>query len=182
MGCRGETPAGGGGGEGKPCWGGPTPHTPFSQISWDCYSQLVSTNLRCYLDVSMKEKFEPLSDGNIAVSLPNNMFKLQELEAYTIEAFQQEGLKHVESQMKSKGRGQFPLDHPEFGRKAWFSNGWECEILTPTGSFWQKGKLRMKVTYEFCPEGLGADESELRDFRSTNGSTEDSTWPPQPIH
>lgn len=34
----------------------------------------------------------------------------------------------------------------------WFNNGKDCEILSIGAGGWQKGKLRVKFTLEFCPD------------------------------
>ncbi|MBW4665182.1 MAG: hypothetical protein KME01_13430 [Chroococcus sp. CMT-3BRIN-NPC107] len=34
----------------------------------------------------------------------------------------------------------------------WFSDGKDCEILSIGAKGWQKGKLRIKFTLEFCPD------------------------------
>jgi hypothetical protein len=43
----------------------------------------------------------------------------------------------------------------------WINNGVDCQILKPSKN-WQKGKLRMKVSLEFCPD---EPESPLDDLR-----------------
>jgi hypothetical protein len=39
----------------------------------------------------------------------------------------------------------------ENGDQEWFKTGKECELLQE-GKRWQKGKLRIKLTLEFCPD------------------------------
>lgn len=47
-------------------------------------------------------------------------------------------------------------------RKKWLDEGVEVEVLKVGSLAWQKGKLRVKVTVEFCPD----DESNcLDEFR-----------------
>ncbi|MGK7932772.1 MAG: KGK domain-containing protein [Microcystaceae cyanobacterium] len=40
--------------------------------------------------------------------------------------------------------------------KKWIDEGLECEVLNLGANQWKKGKVRIKVTVEFCP-----DESEI---------------------
>jgi len=35
----------------------------------------------------------------------------------------------------------------------WFDQGVDCEILKLGSNTWQKGKLKIHVSIEFCPEG-----------------------------
>lgn len=39
-----------------------------------------------------------------------------------------------------------------YKNKLWFSTGKECEVLKPGSTGWQKGKVRLKVVLEFCPD------------------------------
>jgi hypothetical protein len=34
----------------------------------------------------------------------------------------------------------------------WFDEGENCEILRVGGKGWQKGKMRIRLTLEFCPD------------------------------
>ncbi len=45
----------------------------------------------------------------------------------------------------------------------WFNDGKNCEILSIGAGGWQKGKLRIKFTLEFCP-----DESEAEELTQSN--------------
>ncbi len=49
----------------------------------------------------------------------------------------------------------------------WFNKGKECEILKPGSTGWQKGKVRLKVIVEFCPDEpeVSEPESPLDDLR-----------------
>lgn len=47
------------------------------------------------------------------------------------------------------------IAHTEF-RHRWFIHGIECELLELGATKWRKGKVRIKVSLEFCP-----DESEI---------------------
>ncbi len=49
-------------------------------------------------------------------------------------------------------------------RKKWEFEGVKCEVLKPGGD-WQKGKVRMKITLEFCPDEPTQAPSPLDDLR-----------------
>lgn len=100
----------------------------------------------------MEEKFLPLEDRSIAVSLPQNMLKLQDLIDLARESFETVGLENIKGKFSKEGRGNFPVDHPEYGRKAWLSSGIDSEILQPSSGAWQKGRIRFKISLEFQPE------------------------------
>lgn len=48
----------------------------------------------------------------------------------------------------------------EFSNGEWFNNGKECEILKLGSKGWQKGKVRLKVIVEFCPDEPEVSEPE----------------------
>ena len=58
-------------------------------------------------------------------------------------------------------------DDLEYPNGEWFHNGKECEILKLGSTGWQKGKVRLKVIVEFCPDEaeLSEPKSQLDDWR-----------------
>ena len=46
-------------------------------------------------------------------------------------------------------------------RTQWINEGLECEVLNIGSDRWKKGKVRIKITLEFCP-----DESEIPEYES----------------
>ncbi|MGL5806097.1 MAG: KGK domain-containing protein [Xenococcaceae cyanobacterium] len=52
---------------------------------------------------------------------------------------------------------------------SWFTNGVCCKILRAGSNGWQEGKLRLKVTLEFCPDEpeVNQPESPLDDIRQS---------------
>jgi KGK domain len=50
---------------------------------------------------------------------------------------------------------------------SWFKNGVDCKILRAGSNGWEKGKLKLKVTLEFCPDEpeVNEPESPLDDIR-----------------
>lgn len=53
-------------------------------------------------------------------------------------------------------------DNWVFYRKEWLDTGKTCEVLHLGAKQWKKGRVRVKVTVEFCPNEL---ESPLDDIR-----------------
>ncbi|EAW38715.1 KGK domain-containing protein [Lyngbya sp. PCC 8106] len=55
----------------------------------------------------------------------------------------------------------------EFSNGEWFNEGKKCEILKLGSTGWKKGKVRLKVIVEFCPDEpeLSEPESPLDDLR-----------------
>ncbi|ERT06415.1 KGK domain protein [Lyngbya aestuarii BL J] len=58
-------------------------------------------------------------------------------------------------------------DDLKYANGEWFHNGKECEILKLGSTGWQKGKVRLKVILEFCPDEpeLSEPESPLDSLR-----------------
>ena len=46
-------------------------------------------------------------------------------------------------------------------RAKWIDEGVECEVLNLGANQWKKGKVRIKISFEFCP-----DESEISEYES----------------
>jgi hypothetical protein len=46
-------------------------------------------------------------------------------------------------------------------RMKWIDEGLECEVLNLGANQWKKGKVRIKVSFEFCP-----DEPEISEYES----------------
>ena len=73
--------------------------------------------------------------------------------------------------LKTKGVKYASIDKSEsqleFSNGDWFHKGKECEILKLGSTGWQKGKVRLKVIVEFCPDEpeLSEPESPLDSLR-----------------
>ncbi len=50
-------------------------------------------------------------------------------------------------------------------RKKWLNEGLECEVLKLGEKQWQKGKLRVNVTLEFCPDQIESPLDDIRQMR-----------------
>jgi KGK domain len=47
----------------------------------------------------------------------------------------------------------------------WLSDGVDCEVLRLGSTQWQKGKIRVRIIAEFCPDITELSESSLDNFR-----------------
>lgn len=88
--------------------------------------------------------------SNAVVSFDNGTtFKVSKFMEQLNIFFQQSVLKNLSEQLKQAGLGTPPN----------YQNNWnksvDAEILEPQSGEWKKGKMRMRVVLEFCP-----DESE----------------------
>jgi KGK domain len=109
--------------------------------------------------------FKPLQDDETAIALPSSMFKHKELLKFIHEAFRIAGLNRLSEMIWDQGRGRVPIDRHEENRKAWFSDGIKCEVLKPNSNGWEKGKFRINISIEFCPETLETKNSDLDSIR-----------------
>jgi KGK domain len=114
----------------------------------------------------MQPDFKSLEDNDTAISLPNNMFKREELMKFVLEAFKTEGLNRLGKIIWDKGRGKIPLEENHY-RESWLTNGVECEVLSPKSLGWRKGKIRFKLSLEFCPNDEDSIVSELDSLRQS---------------
>lgn len=110
----------------------------------------------------MQNKFQELSDTPLdqeaALSFPNSMFKVGEFLLKVQETFAVPGYKALAAALSS--RGGIPGDW-----RSWFDQGVDCEILKPNARGWQKGKLKIRIAVEFCPNEL---EELIDDIDSLN--------------
>ncbi|GAX42528.1 hypothetical protein NIES4075_35290 [Tolypothrix sp. NIES-4075] len=83
------------------------------------------------------------------VIINNPMFKMGEL------------LRKMKSKVIDIDSSYFEKDDAYVDQKRWLNEGVDCEILKP-GGYWKRGKLRVRVTLEFCPD---EPESPLDDLR-----------------
>ncbi|MDJ0690972.1 MAG: KGK domain-containing protein [Xenococcaceae cyanobacterium MO_188.B32] len=115
-------------------------------------------------------KFYPLTEKENVINLQGNpdndyhfiynhpMFKLDNLEKKMLcKILGVSSWKQIEEQ-----------DHYK-NRKKWLVEGLDCEILSLGAKKWQKGKLRVNLTIEFCPDKPEEikPESPLDDIRKT---------------
>jgi hypothetical protein len=49
----------------------------------------------------------------------------------------------------------------------WLTDGVDCELLKLAASKWRQGKIRFKLSLEFCPDQPDSPESPLDELRMT---------------
>lgn len=96
------------------------------------------------------------NDYNFIINQP--MFKLDGLEKKTIcKILEVSSWKQLQEQ------------EPYKNRQKWLNEGLDCEVLKLGAKKWQKGKVRIKILAEFCPDESEQvePESPLDDIRKT---------------
>jgi hypothetical protein len=69
-----------------------------------------------------------------------------------IESLESQGIQEARIYRRSGG------GNPNEANYYWFREGKDCEILRIGSNGWQKGKLRIKVSLEFCPDEPEVEE------------------------
>lgn len=112
------------------------------------------------METKFKQLDTELEDKDTVLSFisPVAMFKIGELFLAIKTAFQRDNMGTLANTLQS--RGQVP-----YSWNNWTKQGIDCEILKPTSGGWKKGKVRLKLTLEFCP-----DEPDIIETPSTNQS------------
>lgn len=104
-------------------------------------------------------------DSNAVVSFDNGTtFKVNKFMEQLNEFFINSVLNNLSEQLKKSGLGTPPN----------YQNNWnnsvEAEILEPKSGEWKKGKMRMRVILEFCPD---EPEETKNDLVQQNGNSLD---------
>ncbi|BAZ44132.1 hypothetical protein NIES4102_11380 [Chondrocystis sp. NIES-4102] len=87
-------------------------------------------------------------DSNAVVSFENGTtFRISNFMAQLNRFFTQSVISDISNKLKEVGLGTAP----HYGDK-WNQNGINAEILEPKSATWQKGKVRIRVILEFCPD------------------------------
>ncbi|HLO85097.1 MAG TPA: KGK domain-containing protein, partial [Nostocaceae cyanobacterium] len=116
-------------------------------------------------------KFQPLEindNEDIVISFSESTFKLSTLLSAMLSLILDDDLDTLRYKLINAGQGKVP----SFKRYFWTNAGVNCDILKP-GKNWQKGKVRIRVALEFCPDEpeveqistLTEPESPLDDLR-----------------
>jgi hypothetical protein len=118
----------------------------------------------------MTDRFEELeaeSNYNEAViSFPNYaMLKIDEFAKKANDVLASKGISELYSRFSHKGG--IPTGEP-----GWISSGVKCEILRPGEQSWHKGKIKLKIVLEFCPDE--PELSEIHASQTLNNSDENS--------
>jgi hypothetical protein len=109
----------------------------------------------------MEDNFEIISfeQSDVVIDFDGYILKASQLDVALSKVILDNGsLKHLNHELEHiKSRVLPSVKNPD----DWINNGVDCQILKPSKN-WQKGKLRMKVSLEFCPD---KPESPLDDYR-----------------
>jgi hypothetical protein len=109
----------------------------------------------------MEDNFEIISfeQSDVVIDFDGYILKASQLDVALSKVILDNGsLKHLNHELERiKSRVLPSVENPD----DWINNGVDCQILKPSKN-WQKGKLRMKVSLEFCPD---EPESPLDDYR-----------------
>ncbi|MBD2119436.1 KGK domain-containing protein [Trichocoleus sp. FACHB-262] len=84
-------------------------------------------------------------DKDAALMFSSSMFKVEEFLSKIQETFPHPGYQAFSTALNPKG------GIPGSWRD-WFSKGIDCEILRTDAKGWKKGKLRIRIAVEFCPD------------------------------
>lgn len=112
----------------------------------------------------MEARFNPLdseyTDNDSVVSFPSPRctFKVDELWSAVQVAFGKAGFNELVNRLRERGR------IPEIWED-WSIQGVDCEVLKLGARSWRKGKLKIKVSLEFCP-----DEPDIAEISASNQS------------
>lgn len=124
----------------------------------------------------MDDQYKALNERheNAVISFSNSsMFKVGNFIAMITSAFRSGGIKELTGNLQHQRSNPFN-DHN------FFYTGTPCEILEPDGREWRKGKVRLKITLEFCPDqdedihplnsehGIDSDLDEIRQIANGN--------------
>jgi hypothetical protein len=105
-------------------------------------------------------------DSNAVVSFDNGTtFKVSKFMENLNSFFRHSILKDLSEKLKQVGLGT-PPEH----RHTW-NQGVDAEILEPQSGEWKKGKVRMRVILEFCPDG--PEEVKIAHTRQNENSLDD---------
>ncbi len=102
-------------------------------------------------------------------SFASGIFKVNQIRSamsYVIKSLLQkpvkEGLKQQGVEIKTE---YYDSNTRSMGEHKWFGDGVDCELLRIGSDGWQKGKMRVRVIVEFCPDEPNTDEFPLDDIR-----------------
>ena len=122
--------------------------------------------------MNSENKFQILEheESNAVVSFDNGTtFKINKLMEYINRIFVNSVLGNLQEQLKQAGLGTPPAYGGNWNKAV------EAEILKPQLGEWKKGKVRMRVILEFCPDepeetkdsNLHQNVNSLDDIRQT---------------
>lgn len=108
----------------------------------------------------MTDNYKPLENEGHVVNITDNdyqrfyvdhsMFKFGHL------------IEGIKCKLIDTSRSDLKAENKNLKHKKWLNDGVEVEVLKVGALSWQKGKLKLKVTVEFCPD---EPELNLNEFR-----------------
>lgn len=101
----------------------------------------------------MENKFKSISSDDSVLSLS--------LEDKWFNDYPMLTINQLTSKIKWTLRKYYALD--ENRKEDWFSDGISCEVLELGTKNWQEGKIRLKLTVEFCPNQPENNENTVND-------------------
>jgi hypothetical protein len=106
----------------------------------------------------MDEKFEVLDseNGDIVIVIQNNNYRLSQMISASSTLLIKDNQKSLDSELREQNCNPLPSVK---NLNNWIYTGVDCEILKP-GKNWQKGKCRIKVNIEFCPNETEVEETQ----------------------
>lgn len=107
----------------------------------------------------MREEFKPLINSDDVVSVsPSNRF-IANTDLYKVGQLTNESKKRLLQKARR-----------EIANSLWVTEGVDCELLQLGAKNWRKGKIRIKVELEFCPDESEEIQSEspLDELRQIN--------------
>ncbi|MES1025673.1 KGK domain-containing protein [Gloeocapsa sp. BRSZ] len=113
----------------------------------------------------MKSNYQALEnetenkDNIISFSSRTAIFRVDEIILAIQDAFNSYALGAFQNKLSSRGR--IPGNS-----HSWSTQGVDCEILKP-GKNWQKGKVKLKLILEFCPELPEIEDAGSEDILAT---------------
>jgi KGK domain len=122
----------------------------------------------CQYKEKMENKFKLLNDEyqDTALSFDASMFKVNKLLAEVKQAWRIQGLPALRNSLNGRGGISGTDDQ-------WCALGVSCEILKPGDKSWRKGKIRVNISFEFCP-----DEPEVEEIIQSNDAEINQTSSP----
>jgi hypothetical protein len=99
----------------------------------------------------MKDNFDEINDERVAINLSEKKINI----------FNEQKMLKLADLRKEIFETIFD-NYTEYQKNLWINEGIKCEILKPGSLDWDMGKVRLKLTIEFCSDRV---ESPLDDIR-----------------
>ena len=120
------------------------------------------TEINSFIDIrKMENRFKSLNNDeykDTVLSFEVSMFKVSDLMKQVKQSLETKGLDILKSNLNS--RGGIPGNTQD-----WYVQGVNCEILKPGNTSWKKGKVKINISLEFCP-----DEPEIEEIIQSNNT------------